>query len=740
MLLEGHRVLALEMAVDATLPRFFASLGASVAGVSLAELDARIGEASFLIEEWGAQRLAEQGWTRARVESTAPRLIHISVTAFGGDAPRAAWTGNELIASAMSGVLRMTGEPDRPPVKEALDACRFHAFMAAASGALAAHYERNVGGPGQHVDVSVQEVAFSRQVNGILVWQFDRRKLLRVGGALNYGLATVRCIWPLADGWCFHTLMTGRFGAPANQALSDWMDSTGMDNPLRGVDWLAYNRSTLDPALRVEWEKAIAAFFRTRTKAEIAVDGRRRGINATVVAEPSDVLADEHLRERQFWQELPSDGHPFRLRVPGRFVSVFTTERGVQAAPPGNTTEVSASVPARGARPGPLAGVRVLDFSWALVGSITTKILGDLGADVVKVESRTRPCLSRLDVQVRASKAGNFDDKPWFAHLNTSKRSLALDMKKPESREVLNPLIGWADVVVENFSPGTMEKLGLAHRQLVQLNPGLVMVSGSVYGQTGPLAQEWGVDGTGAALSGRTYLTGWPERDPVIPGAVPFGDVIVPYVMAAAVCAALQHRRETGAGSYIDASMYEICVQQMYDAILQAQRGERPERRGNRDTRVFHQGVYPVMGDDRWIAISLDSAADWDRLRGIAGLTDSTAAAERDAAIGAWTRGRAGPELAARLQGAGIAAGVLQDIEDLMESDPQLAARGSLVPIKHALLGEFAHVRTPVTFSRTPGIPYRAPSLGEHSAEVALELCGLSEARIAELESMGVFR
>src|SRR6202044_701227 len=192
-----------------------------------------------------------------------------------------------------------------------------------------------------------------------------------------------------------------------------------------------------------------------------------------------------------------------------------------------------------------------------------------------------------------------FDDKPWFAHLNTSKRSLALDIKKSESREELDPLLRWADDVVENFSPGTMEKLGLDYQMLVKANPGLIMVSGSVYGQTGPLAREWGVDGTGAALSGRTYLTGWPDRDPVIPGAVPYGDVIVPYVMAAALSAALQHRRETGRGSHIDASMYAISRQQMQGAIVQSQTSAAPQRVGNRDPRVFHQGVFAVHGDDR---------------------------------------------------------------------------------------------------------------------------------------------
>jgi crotonobetainyl-CoA:carnitine CoA-transferase CaiB-like acyl-CoA transferase len=363
------------------------------------------------------------------------------------------------------------------------------------------------------------------------------------------------------------------------------------------------------------------------------------------------------------------------------------------------------------------------------VGSITTKILGDLGAEVIKVESRSRPCLSRIDVQVSVSKAGDFDDKPWFAHLNSSKRSLALDMKRPESREILEPLIEWADVVVENFSPGTMAKLGLDYASLVRRNPALVMVSGSVYGQTGPLAQEWGVDGTGAALSGRTYMTGWPDRDPVIPGAVPYGDVIVPYVMAACVAGALQQRRETGRGVHIDASMYEICVQQMWPAIRDCVQGGTAVRTGNADAAVYRQDVFPAAGEDRWVAISLANEAQWQQLCALAGGSD----------IAAWTATTDAQTLAASLQQAGIAAGAVQDIEELLEHDETLAARAALCPLPHARLGVFGHVRTPMTLSRDATEPFRPPSLGEHSAEIAQQLAGVDAARYAELAASGVF-
>jgi len=255
------------------------------------------------------------------------------------------------------------------------------------------------------------------------------------------------------------------------------------------------------------------------------------------------------------------------------------------------------------------------------------------------------------------------------------------------------------------------------------------MVSGSVYGQSGPLAQEWGVDGTGAALSGRTYLTGWPDRDPVIPGCVPYGDVIVPYVMAACAAAALQRRRETGHGAHVDASMYEICVQQMWPAIRDAQLGSPPQRTGNADAGSYRQDVFPAAGEDRWIAISVSTAAQWRRLCELAGGED----------IAAWTRSLPEREAVETLQAEGIAAGVLQDIQDLMEDDPGLAKRGALMDIEHARLGRFGHVRTPISFSRDRIEAFRAPNLGEHSREIA-GLAGMDAGRFESLESLGVFR
>ena len=453
------------------------------------------------------------------------------------------------------------------------------------------------------------------------------------------------------------------------------MDECGLPNPLRGVDWLRYNRSTLDPALRAEWEKAIAAFFRTRTRAEIRIEGRRRGINACVV-EARVMCWQIHICRRAA-SGSAKDG----MRMPGRFARV------TQAARPGADRCASRHSHAqrsagRRAHPRLLLGTGGFDHHQDAGRPGRGRHQGG--------KPRSRPCLSRLDVQVSASRADDLDDKPWYAHLNTSKRSLTLDLKRPESREVLEPLIGWADAVVENFSPGTMDKLGLGLRAALGRHPGLVMASGSVYGQTGPLAPEWGVDGTGGALSGRTFLTGWADRDPVVPGAVPYGDVIVPYVMAACIAAALAQRRVQGAR--LPHRRLDVRDLRAADACGHRGRAARhaPQRMGNADPAVLSQDVYPARGEDRWIAISC--------LR----CRTSRPGSQRWRAVGQLPSGPREHEdhaLVAQLQAAGIAAGVLQDIEDLLERDPQLRARGALVELPHPRLGAFGHMRTPISFS-----------------------------------------
>jgi crotonobetainyl-CoA:carnitine CoA-transferase CaiB-like acyl-CoA transferase len=198
--------------------------------------------------------------------------------------------------------------------------------------------------------------------------------------------------------------------------------------------------------------------------------------------------------------------------------------------------------------------------------------------------------------------------------------------------------------------------------------------------------------------------------------------------MAACAAAALENRKTTGRGCHVDASMYEICVQQMRPYLERAKAGERPQRAGNHDPSVYFQDVFPAAGDDRWVAISL---FDERELAALMKLTGDD--------IAAWTSFREDHAIAEELQALGLAAGVVQDCEDMMERDPQLADRHALVTLDHPLLGPFGHIATPLHFSRDAPRPFRAPRMGEHGREVAGTICGLDPARIDQLQDLGVF-
>jgi benzylsuccinate CoA-transferase BbsF subunit len=259
-----------------------------------------------------------------------------------------------------------------------------------------------------------------------------------------------------------------------------------------------------------------------------------------------------------------------------------------------------------------LAGVKVLDFGWALVGSLTTKQLADHGAQVVRVESITRIDLPRANRMTSNSVANNPDDKPWFTHLNTSKYSMALNLKCAPARSVIEKLIRWADVINANMVPGTLNRLGFGYDYVKTIKPDIIMAEGSTYGQTGPMAREWGVDGTGAALSGYLDLTGWPDRGPVGPN-IPYGDVVLPFFIAAAIVAALDYKRRTGKGQYIDASMLEVCIHQITPALLDWEaNGHLQTRNGNRIAYAAPHGVFPCIGEDRWCAIGVFTDEEWE--------------------------------------------------------------------------------------------------------------------------------
>jgi benzylsuccinate CoA-transferase BbsF subunit len=399
-----------------------------------------------------------------------------------------------------------------------------------------------------------------------------------------------------------------------------------------------------------------------------------------------------------------------------------------------------------------LRGVKVLDFGWALVGSLTGKHLADNGAKVVRVESASRIDLSRTNRMVKISSGNNPDDKPWYTHLNTSKLSLALNLKNPLSRGIIERLIRWADVINENFTPGTLTKLGIDYNYAKTIKPEIIMLSSSAYGQTGPMAYEWGVDGTGLAMSGYLDQTGWPDRMPVGANA-PYGDVVLPYINALAIVAALDYRRRTGKGQYIDTSMVEVCIHSNTPILLDLEANDNLHpRSGNRIERASPHGVFPCQGEDRWCAIAVFKEEEWQafcRVIGEPSWTKDPKFAdlksrkenedELENLVSRWTVLQTDYEVMAKMQAVGVMAGVVQTMRDIVDNDPQLKEREFLLPIKNPVLGVFGHPTPAYKLTKTKAKVRHAPSMGEHTEYVCLNILGLSDAEFAKLVAEDLF-
>jgi benzylsuccinate CoA-transferase BbsF subunit len=393
----------------------------------------------------------------------------------------------------------------------------------------------------------------------------------------------------------------------------------------------------------------------------------------------------------------------------------------------------------------PLAGLKILDFSWVGVGPITVKYLADHGATVIRVESQMRLDVVRLGPPWHDAKPG-IERSQFYASWNTSKYGLALDLTKPEARAVARRLAAWADVVVESFTPHVMRDWGLGWEDLRQLNPRLVMMSTCLQGQTGPHAEFPGFGQLMAALSGFYEISGWPDRPPSPPYGA-YTDFIVPRLAATALLAAIDHQRRTGEGQYIDVSQFEASLHFLAPALLDYElTGTVATRAGNRADHASPYGTYPCAGDDRWIALSVASDDAWRALATTlerpAWLADARFATHAgrvahaevlDALVARATRDHDAGELARRLQAAGIAAGPVESALDL-HADPVLAGWGFFQWLEHPARPPAPYEGHALRLAETPGrLRWAAPTLGEHTALVLREVLGMGDEEIARL-------
>ena len=755
-------------------------LGTDAGRAALLEL---VRHADVLVESYEPEVLAGLGLGPDVLAAANPRLVHLSLTAFGSDGPKANWAASDLTLAAASGYAALTGDEDRAPLRISLPQSFHHAASEGAGGVLAALHERDhLSGRGQHLDMSAQHSLSVCTQSYMLALPTNSGSARReAGGVRVSGLdAKIQLLWPCKDGQVSVTFLFGAAMGPFSRRLMEWVHEEGFcDDATLGKDWIEYGTMLFDGREPVQEyvrvKQVLHDFFTTKTKAELFEATFSRRLLIAPVNTVADLASSEHFAARQFWHDVDVPAAGRTVRYPGAFAKLSTSplpnlaaaaplgaddpaavaaqwaagpSTGADGAPVVQVREGNPAtelVPTRTGRP--LEGLKVADFMWVFAGPYCSRMLADLGATVVRIESATHIDTLRT--------AGSFQDNIThpdralqFTNVNAGKLGVALDLSKPEARDVAIDLVKWADVTCESFTPKAMRNWGLDYEGLRVHKPDLIMSSSCLMGHYGPHASLAGYGTMAAAVSGWFHITGWPDRLPCGPFSA-YTDYVSPRFLLCSILAALEHRRRTGEGQYIDLSQAEASLQLMAPAVLDYMvNGRIMERAGNDDMRYAPHGIYRAAGDDGWLAVAVTSDDEWRALCGVlarpdlAGLSGGERLARRrdlDDVVGAWVAARPPAEGMATLQAARVPAHQAQNYQEVWE-DPQLRHRGHFVELPHGEMGTSWVEASRFRFSRTPAGPVTgAPTLGEHSWQVLTEILGYDDDRAGELAARGIF-
>ena len=699
------------------------------------ELHRLLGSCDVWIESERPGALAEAGLAPGDVLARHPSLVLTSISDFGQDGPYRDWLGTGTIGFAMGGMMHRAGIPDKPPLAAPGSLAYDAAGITAAYATLLAHFQKLRCGQGQHVDVSVLE-----SVANLSDWALPH--FSATGGAQHRSGAGIYTVYPCADGFVRMIILVAHHW----RELLAWM---GNPAELRDPELEQFIPRLMR---QKEIDSVVERFFADKTKLDVAREAQRRGLPATPVLEPTEVLENEHIAARGTFATLPVGGGQ-EAKVPMGFVFVDGERATVQGGPPEvgeHTDEVLASLgspatPAITAPGRPLEGLRVLDFGIGAVGVELGRLLAEYGADVLKVESPDFPDFIRTIMGTMMN--------PSFASSSRSKRGFAVDVKTKKGLEVVERLVRRADVFIENNAAGVMERLGLGPRRLRELNPRIVAFSSNMTGSQGPWSHWVGYGPSTHPLAGLQWLWNYPEDVDQPAGSTNVHpDHLVGRVGAMAVLAGLVGRERTGQGTHVEAAQFETIVHMLGDLLAresQLRGSVRP--RGNTSDEGSPWGVYACAGDDEWCAINVRSDDEWKRLCDVLGNPDWALATtfanvqgrragsdEIDRRINEWTATRESREVMESLQGAGVPAGVLfQGLHHA--TDPHLKARGYLRAVAQPDQGDLV-LEGPAFHGALMGEPRigPAPRLGEHTREACREWLAMDDAEIDRYIAEGV--
>jgi benzylsuccinate CoA-transferase BbsF subunit len=401
-------------------------------------------------------------------------------------------------------------------------------------------------------------------------------------------------------------------------------------------------------------------------------------------------------------------------------------------------------------KPGPLQGYRVLDFGWVLAGAIPGMVLADMGAEVIKVETRQRLDYMRMGRPIIGTERDP-EQNPMFHNVNRNKLSITLNTTQPQAVELARKLVTRCDVVIENFSPGVMDRLGLGYEDLRRFKPNLIMASISSNGQSGPLRDLRAYAPSIGALAGLDSTLGYEGGRPLgLKHA--YGDICGALHAVFAIVSALYQRKRTGKGQYIDVSMLRATVVTMGVGLMEyIMTGRVLQPRGNYDPTLAPYGNYPCLGEDKWVSIAVSTEEEWQGLKEAMGNPDWTRASqfasrylrlkhrqELDQYLAQWTIARSPEEITQLLQSHGVAATPVMNAEERL-FNPHFRERDLYQEIQHPSLGEEPIFNLMWKLSQTPStIRRHAPLLGEHNRDVFCGILGMAEEEVKFLEEAQV--
>ena len=670
-----------------------------------------------------------------------PGLVITSITPFGYFGPYAGLLANDDVLEAMSGMMFKAGiapkSPLLPPTALATDV----ASISAAVATVLAFYQKSRTGEGQHIDLAIMTAA-----GATTDWSYSNASVLRAAdhpyNEVRQGGGFMYPIFECLDGWVRMVILSPRQW----ESLWDWMgrpEAFGDMEFWSQVGNRIMNADVLNPAY--------SEFFADKKMLDICIEGQNRGIVLTPLLKTSEVLQEPHLGARGTFTETAVANGEKALIASGFFELDGVRHGFTQRAPDldehtGFAFEGSRLLDdeARGQAEYPLSGVRVLDFGIGGVGVETSRLLGEYGADVIKVETRTYPDFIRLVALSETS--------PSFVSSSRSKRSFGCNVKTEEGLAIVHELVAKSDVLVENSATGVMESLGLGFEDLKEINPNIVMISSQLVGSRGPNSHWTGYGPTTQTYGGLLHLWDYDDDDAPATNGTIFPDHAAGRLCALAGVASLIGRDASGNATHTEIAQVEVVVNMIAEKLLQESLipgSTGPQ--GNRHEQRFPRGPFQCQGEEQWVVISIDTDQQWMSLVNAMGapewaLREAFNTVEGrlenkdliESHLAAWTSDQNRDDVFRLLQEADVPCGPMIIGMEMLE-DPHLEARGWTLEIDQPGVG-YMKLEGPAWVSERMGGPitFPAPDLAGETREIAAEVLEMPDEAVTDLINRGI--